>query len=143
MTDAPCITLGASIACFRGGSVLLARRGRAPWRGRWSLPGGRIEPGETAAQAALRELAEETGAVAEIIGLADVVESIARDAEGRVESHVVILAHAGRWIAGEPGVSVEATELAWVAPEAVSRYDATPGLAAVVRRAAELAERPA
>lgn len=58
----------ASIVVFRGDEVLLARRGAAPLRAYWAPPGGKLEPGETAEQAALRELAEETGIEAEIIG---------------------------------------------------------------------------
>jgi 8-oxo-dGTP diphosphatase len=131
--------LAASLACFRDGKVLIARRGRAPNRGLWSLPGGGVEFGETAADGALREFFEETGAEAEIVGLAEIVESIARDADGRTELHAVILAYAGRLKSGEPGPSDEAEELAWVRPGRLGAYETTPGLERVVRRAAEIA----
>ena len=52
---------GASMAIFRGDEVLLIRRAREPFLDYWTLPGGRREPGETAAQTAIREVAEETG----------------------------------------------------------------------------------
>ena len=64
-TYAPRPVAGAGIVVFRGEEVLLIRRGKPPYEGEWSLPGGKIEYGETAAEAALRELAEETGARAE------------------------------------------------------------------------------
>jgi 8-oxo-dGTP pyrophosphatase MutT (NUDIX family) len=57
-------TLAASAACFRDGKVLIAKRIKPPL---WSLPGGRIEPGETPEAAAARELMEETGVTAEIV----------------------------------------------------------------------------
>ena len=106
--------LAASLACFRDdGAVLLARRGRAPFSGVWSLPGGLVELGESAADAAARELLEETGVAAEVIGLADLVEVIARDPGGAVERHLAILAFAGRWRSGDPRPGEEAPEVAW------------------------------
>ena len=131
--------LAASLACFRDGAVLLARRGRAPSHGLWSLPGGLVELGETAREAAARELLEETGVRAEVVGLADLIEVVKRDEAGVVERHMAVLAYAGRWLSGEPVPGEEATEVAWLAPDRVGELDATPGLADVVRRAAELA----
>jgi ADP-ribose pyrophosphatase YjhB (NUDIX family) len=131
--------LAASLACFRDGQVLIARRGRPPSRGLWSLPGGMVELGERAVEAATRELFEETGVRAQVVGLADVVEVIQRGAEGAVARHVAILAYAGHWISGEAIPGEEATEVAWVRPEALSDYEVTPGLAQVVERARSLA----
>jgi 8-oxo-dGTP diphosphatase len=65
MTQAP---HGASMAIINNGNVLLVRRQNPPLAGLWSLPGGKIEPGETAAQAARREVLEETGIIARIAG---------------------------------------------------------------------------
>ena len=130
--------VAASLACFRDGRVLLARRGTPPFENLWTLPGGMIEPGETAAEAAARELAEETGVTAEVAGLAEVVEIIERGPGGAVERHVVILAHAGRWRAGEAATGPEAREVAWVRPDDVARRATTRGLAEVVTRAAAL-----
>jgi 8-oxo-dGTP diphosphatase len=61
----PCV----GVVCLRGDEVLLIRRGKAPLKGEWSIPGGRMEMGEGAAQGALRELKEETGVEAELLGL--------------------------------------------------------------------------
>lgn len=130
--------LAASLACFRDGEVLIARRGKPPAIGLWSLPGGMVELGETAAEAAVREVHEETGVRAEAVALADVVEVILRSPEGVVERHVTILAYAGRWLAGDGAPGPEATEIAWTRPDRLDALETTPGLAAVVARAAAL-----
>ena len=96
------------VICFRGDDVLLIRRGKAPRAGEWSLPGGRIEPGESEREAALRELAEETGVCAE---LGPKVATIDADFEGvsyRLHDYV---AH---WVSGEPAGADDALEAAFV-----------------------------
>ena len=77
--------------------ICLIRRGKPPLAGAWSLPGGRIEFGEKAAVAALRELAEETGLSGELLGLLDVVDGIftSRSA-GAVTRHFVLVDYAAR-----------------------------------------------
>ena len=92
--------LAASIAVFRDGRVLLARRGRAPMAGVYSLPGGAVEVGETLREAALRELKEEVGVEADILAFVDHVEPIAREGDG-VRAHFVVAAFVGRWRRGE------------------------------------------
>lgn len=103
------------VVCLRGETVLLIRRGRPPRMGEWSLPGGRIEPGEPAAEAALRELREEAGVEAEITGLLDVVDGIFPEA-GR---HYVLIDYAARWLSGEPVAGDDAVEARFVAREEV------------------------
>ena len=101
----------AGVVCLRDGEVLLVRRGKAPRLGQWSIPGGRIEWGETAAAAALRELAEETGVTAELLGLLDVVDHIAGPATGEpVASHAVLIDYAARWLSGDPRAGDDAAE---------------------------------
>ena len=97
------------VICFRGDEVLLIRRGTPPREGEWSLPGGHIEWGERAVDAALRELHEETGCKGEIIGLIDVVDGLIGD------RHYVLIDYAVRWTAGEPTPGDDAREAQFVA----------------------------
>jgi 8-oxo-dGTP diphosphatase len=103
------------VVCLRGDSVLLIRRGTPPRQGEWSLPGGRIEPGERAVEAALRELREETGVEAGITGLIDVVDGLFPEA-GR---HYVLIDYAARWVSGEPVAGDDALEARFVALDEV------------------------
>ena len=99
------------VVCLRGETVLLIRRGRPPRLGEWSLPGGRIESGERAMDAALRELREETGVEAEITGLVDVVDGFFPEAD----RHYVLIDYAARWLSGEPAAGDDAVEARFVA----------------------------
>ena len=128
--------LAASVAVFREGRVLLARRLGGAGAGQYSLPGGMVECGERLADAALRELAEETGIVAEIAGLADVVEVIIHDDDGRVRNHAAVVVFAGLWQAGEGGASAEADDLRWVDPQDPGDLPMTNGLRGVLVSAA-------
>jgi len=122
----------ASIAVFRDDKVLLARRARPRL---WSLPGGRIEPGETAEQAALRELREEVGVEAEIVASAGEREAVWREKSGVVVARFHIQAFAARWRAGEPKTGPEAVEVRWVDPDKVGEFETTEGLAEIVATA--------
>ncbi|NJO32724.1 MAG: NUDIX domain-containing protein, partial [Rhodospirillales bacterium] len=81
---------------------LLVERGKGALPGTWSLPGGHIEPGERAMAAALREVGEETGVEAEILGLTDVHDVMIRGVEGQISAHYVLAVYFGRWVRGEP-----------------------------------------
>jgi 8-oxo-dGTP diphosphatase len=101
----------AGVVCLRGREVLLIKRGTAPRLGQWSLPGGRIEWGETSAEAALRELVEETGVVAELAGLIDVVDGIMTSREtGEITRDYVMVDYAARWLSGEPTAGDDAAD---------------------------------
>jgi 8-oxo-dGTP diphosphatase len=140
MSDTPVgkPVLAASIAVFREGRVLLARRAKAPALGLYSLPGGRVEPGETMQAAALRELMEEVGVAAEPLGFIDHVEHIDHAPDGTLRAHAVIAAFAGRWLAGEPTLSDEVSDTRWVDPEALDDLPMTRHLPEILARAAAL-----
>lgn len=87
--DRPFVGVGAVV--LNGGRVLLARRGNPPRAGDWSLPGGAQMIGETVFEAACREVREETGLDVEVLGVVDVVDSITRDADGRVRYHYTLV----------------------------------------------------
>lgn len=101
---------------WRGDEVLLIRRGKAPRKGQWSIPGGRIEFGEMMRFAAAREVREETGCEVEIEGLCDVVDSVL---EG---IHAVLIDFNARWVSGEPVAGDDADEAMFVKLEDVKKY---------------------
>lgn len=135
--------LAASVGVFREGRVLIAERLVEPAKGLFTFPGGRVELGETLAEAALRELKEETGVEARIVGFVDHVETVVRGADGAPTFHAVVCAFAALWVAGEPQTSDEIGRTVWARPEDVARWPTTRGLPAIVARARELVEAAA
>ena len=129
--------LAVSAAIFRDGRVLIVRRAQPPANGLYTLPGGGVELGETLEQAVIREVREETGLVIEPVALAGYRQMIARDADGRVERHFVILPFAARWSAGEVSLNEELAEAHWLKPAELSGLTTTDGLAQIVVAAAE------
>jgi 8-oxo-dGTP diphosphatase len=125
----------ASTIVFRNRDVLIVERGKGAARGTWSLPGGHIEPGETAKAAALRELFEETGVTADLVGLADVVDVLLRDGDNVLRAHYVLCSYYGHWQAGEPQAASDAAAACFVPVTALGDYTMTPGTQVVIERA--------
>jgi 8-oxo-dGTP diphosphatase len=105
------------------GRLLVIRRGRPPGEGRWSLPGGRVEPGESDAQAVVRELAEETGLRVEPGRL---VGSAERPGPGGVTYD--IHDYAAIVTGGELTAGDDAAEARWATPAELRRLPTTDGL---------------
>lgn len=131
-------TLGVSLAVFRRGHVLVAARTRPPFAGTFSLPGGHVEAGETLEQAALRELDEEVGVAAQIVGFNQHVETIRWEKSNQLSRQFVIASFVGRWLSGEGRPSTEAGEVLWITPAELRGLPTTPGLADVVDAAARI-----
>jgi len=127
--------VGASIAVIRGDRVLLAARANEPMRGVWTLPGGLVEAGEALAEAALRELSEEVGLAAEVVGVLSPTEIIVRDEAGRVRHHYVVHPHAALWCGGEPVAGPEALGVRWATLAEIAGLATTPGLIGTLREA--------
>ncbi|MGA7389030.1 MAG: NUDIX hydrolase [Pseudolabrys sp.] len=127
--------LAVSAAIIRGGKVLVVRRARRPALNLYTLPGGAVELGEPLIDAVVREVREETSLSVEPVALAGHREVIARDAQGRVERHFVILCFAARWLAGEPILNDELDDARWVDPSELGAYRTTEGLAEIVAAA--------
>lgn len=125
----------ASGVIFRDGTVLLVERGKPPVSGVWSLPGGHIEPGETAREAARREIMEETGVTAELLGLADVHDVIIEDRSGALTAHYLLAVFYGRWLAGEPVAATDCRNARFVALEDVGKYPLTDGAQRIIETA--------
>jgi 8-oxo-dGTP diphosphatase len=130
--------LAVSAAIFRDGKVLLTRRARSPAKGFYSLPGGRVEFGESLHQALSREVAEETALDIAIVGLAGWREVLPA-APGA--GHYLIMSFAALWVAKEPVLNDELDDYRWIAPDALAGLDGlklTGGLDEVIQSAARL-----
>jgi 8-oxo-dGTP diphosphatase len=129
--------------------ALLIRRGSAPLKGEWSIPGGLLEVGETLEQGVVRELAEETGLDVQVIELIEVFERIfpaPSNADGmpgdpsRPQYHFVILDYLCEIRAGTIAAASDALEFAWAREEDLTKYDVTVAVKRVLRKAFKRAQ---
>jgi ADP-ribose pyrophosphatase YjhB (NUDIX family) len=131
--------VGVGAVILDGRRVLLVKRGGQPSAGKWSLPGGLVDLGETTLEAIAREVAEECGLRIRIAGLAGIVDRVVRDDAGRVRYHYVLVDYLAY---PEPGTAVagsDAADVQWIDVDAVERLDITDGLVDMIRRAQALA----
>ena len=120
-------TVGVGGLVVHQGRVLLIRRGTPPLQGRWVVPGGRVELGETLEAAVVREVLEETGITVRPLEPMIVFDRI-EHSEGAVAYHYVIVDYRCAYVSGELRAGTDAQEAAWVAEEDLPRY-ALPDLA--------------
>ena len=134
-THQPWPRAAASAVIFKGADVLIVERGKGGMQGLWSLPGGHVEAGERARDAALREVHEETGITADILGLVDVHDVILRHDNGSLRAHYVLSVYYGLHRSGEAKAASDARTARFVHPDELPVYNLTPRVPEIVAAA--------
>ena len=119
----PIIGVGAVI--IKDGKILLEKRKNDPGKGKWSIPGGLVELGESVEQTVIREVKEETGLEVEKPEHIDVVDNVIKDENGEVKYHFVIIDYFVKLKGGTMKATSDAEELRWVTFDEVEKYDLT------------------
>jgi ADP-ribose pyrophosphatase YjhB (NUDIX family) len=132
------VILGVSGIAREAGKILLARRGRAPYKNLWSLPGGKVEPLEPHREALVREFGEETGLAVSVGSLAGIAEAIRPERS----SHYVILSYFVTVEGGSPRAGDDALEVRWFARSELPTLELTPALERYLEEFGAWSERP-
>jgi len=127
--------VGVHALVFDKGRILLAKRSKEPSKGKWSIPGGRLELGESIYEAAKREVMEECCVKIEIERILDVADFIMRDDDGCVKYHFVLIYLLAKYAGGELKAQSDAEECRWFANEELAELDIHPQLRTVLKRA--------
>jgi ADP-ribose pyrophosphatase YjhB (NUDIX family) len=127
--------VGVGGVMFDGGRVLLVKRGHAPLKGEWSLPGGTVELGETLVAAVAREVLEETGLTVDVGPVVEVLDRVQRSPDGGVEHHYVIIDYLCQILSGRLACGSDAEDVCWARPEELAGLNVTSSAIAVVRKA--------
>jgi mutator protein MutT len=139
MVDRPTVAVG--ILVLDGDRVLLIQRAKPPAAGKWSVPGGKVELGESLEEAALRELREETGLSCTLGPIVEVLDRVIRNGD-EIEFHYVILDFVGKDPVGELRASSDSLDARFVAISDLSSYQLTDGLTEVIERARQMKDGP-
>lgn len=132
--------LAALAVVLDGDRILLVRRRNPPDAGLWGFPGGHVEPGETAQEAAARELFEETGVIARPYAYLDNIDVIERGADGALRFHFLLAAVLCDYVSGEPRAADDAQDAGWfpVADVLGNRLPLSGSVARTLRKALDL-----
>ncbi len=136
--DRPFTGVGALI--FRGDKILLVKRGQKPSMGKWSIPGGLVELGESLESAVRREVLEEVGLEVKVIDLIAALDRVICDQNGRIEYHYILLDFLCEVTGGVPLAASDAEECLFVPIEELSSYELTRGTEEIINRAYRKAE---
>ena len=131
--------VGVGGVVIHEGRVLIVRRKRPPLEGRWSIPGGIIEVGETLAEGVRRELLEETGIETRVHGLIELFERIERDGDGRTRYHFVIADYLCEAVGGKAQAASDASDVAWIDPSEFAKYSISEAAGRVILKAFQMA----
>ena len=131
--------MGVGAVIVHEDRVVLVKRRFEPLAGRWSIPGGAVETGETLEACLVREMAEETGFQVEVGSVIEVFDRITHDGTGRVVYHFVLIDYLCRPIGGELRAGSDVAEAVLVERSELAQYDLTEKAAAVIERALEMA----
>ena len=134
--ERPIVGVGGVIVS--DGKAIIIRRANEPYKGQWSIPGGRVELGETLIDAVRREMREETGLVVEVGPIIEVFERIHRDDRG-VRHHFVIVDYLCHCAGGGLCAGDDADAAVWVTSEELERYDIRESAVAVIRKGLAMA----
>jgi mutator protein MutT len=130
--ERPLVGVGAII--LRDNDVLLIQRGTEPSAGKWSVPGGLVELGESLQEAIMREVREEVGLEVHVRDLVVALDRVIPDQDGRIEYHYILLDFLCECNSGEPSPASDVLACAFVPIHTLPQYDLTRGTAEAVRR---------
>ena len=137
-TPPPHMLTGVSVALFKDNAVLLTLRGKHPYKGYWSLPGGLLEAEETLERAARRELAEETSLQAEVLHFLEFFEPLHDSSDD--EPRYVLGVFVCKRFRGEARAGDDAAEVQWRPIDTLSGIKITPGTTDCIMRAKRLCD---
>ena len=140
----PVVGVGAVIV--RDGKAIIVKRANDPYKGQWSIPGGRVELGESLTDAVQREMREETGLavdVGPVIEVFERIQAVEQLPEGppgsRIRYHFVIIDYLCTCAGGELCAGDDAADAKWVTSEELDGYDIRPTAVAVIRKGLAMA----
>ncbi|NHV61244.1 MAG: NUDIX hydrolase [Candidatus Verstraetearchaeota archaeon] len=126
--------VGVGVILVKDRQILLVKRGHEPNKGMWSIPGGLIKLGETAEEAAIREVREETGLEVSIGAVAGIFNVIIKDSDSKIKYHYVIIDYIGEVVGGMLRPGTDVTDARWFWLDEIGDVETSP----TVKKALEL-----